>query len=248
MSDPRLARPSWRGRTNVDALTIAVIERAEDIVRRRQPTIAHELVITQGSYQAGAGDPDSGTTHDKGGVADAAWCGHPFCVRALREAGAAAWHRTPRQGPWKDHIHFVVVGHPLLAASAAAQVEAYEIGRNGLLNNGPDDGPRIIPIPRPVWPWPPQEEDVTPEDIQKVAQATVKLLMQTDVADKGPNVRAALRQAAKGPQLIRGLDDAFAERVVELCQQRQGSDPSPETIKAAVKQALREGTAEDDEQ
>lgn len=145
MTDARLARPSWRGRTNVDALTIACIERAEKIG-------GHQFVVTQGSYQntvaASAG------THDGGGAVDLRWCGHARCIKALRMVGMAAWHRTPAQGPWPDHIHAVVIDHPKLAASAARQVTSYRDGRNGLASNGKDDGPRLLKIAVPVWPWP----------------------------------------------------------------------------------------------
>ena len=148
MSDSKLVRPLWRGRTNVDALTIACIERAELIG-------GHEFAVTQGSYQSGRGDVNSAGTHDLGGVVDLRWCGHINCIRALRIAGMAAWHRTPAQGPWVDHIHAVVVGHPHLALSAERQVVAYLTRRNGLRGDGDDDGPWLNPIPEPVWPWPP---------------------------------------------------------------------------------------------
>lgn len=153
-TDPKLVCPPWRGRSNVDALTIACIERAEAIARQADPQVAHPFVVTQGSYQAGRGDENSAGTHDLGGVVDLKWCGHNICVRALRLAGMAAWHRTPAQGPWVDHIHAVVVGHPRLALSAEKQVNAYLTRRNGLRSNGEDDGPWLSPIPEPVWPWP----------------------------------------------------------------------------------------------
>lgn len=162
MADPRLERPEWRGRTNVDALTIACIEHAEAIVRRRRPKIAHEFFITQGSYQSGGGDVNSAGTHDKGGVVDIRWCGHKTCLRALRQAGMFAWHRTTAQGPWAAHIHAGVLDHPLLARGAQAQSVAYLQGRNGLKDNGPDDGPRLDPIPRPIWPYP--EDDMAQYD------------------------------------------------------------------------------------
>lgn len=171
MSDPRLtgtgrlmpwARPSWRGRTNVDALTIACIEHAEQLA-------GHRFTVTQGSYQAGGGDPNSAGTHDAGGVVDLRWTGRRGDVHALRAAGMAAWHRTPAQGPWPDHIHAVVIGHPLLAPAAARQVADYLAGRDGLADNRPDPGPRLTPIPRPVWPWPPQEDDMTPEQLDQLA-------------------------------------------------------------------------------
>lgn len=202
MTDPRLARPLWRGRTNVDALTIACIEHAEAIMRRAHPQIAHLFDITQGSYQAGSGDPNSAGTHDEGGVADAAWCGHVECVWALRKAGMFASHRTPEQGPWPHHIHAVVVGHPLLAPLAADQVDDYLAGRNGLAGHAPDDGPRITPIPRPVWPWP-REDWFDMADkadlaavIAEAIPAIVKAVLDAPVDnDPETSVRKALRRS-----------------------------------------------------
>ena len=155
--DP-LHRPLWRGRTNVDQITIAAIEYAESLRRQR----GAEFVITQGSYQGGGGEPLSAGTHDLGGVVDLRWTGDDHDIWCLRKAGFAAWHRTPSQGPWPDHVHAVLVDHPRLAASAARQVEAYRAGRNGLASNDPDDGPQIRPIP--VFEWPPPEDDMQLSD------------------------------------------------------------------------------------
>lgn len=163
MTDSRLERHEWRGRSNVDALTSACIERAEKIG-------GHEFVITQGSYQGGSGDPLSAGTHERGGAVDLRWCGHKRCIRALRLAGMAAWHRTPAQGPWPDHIHAVVIDHPDLAPSAARQVVSYLAGGDGLKNNGPDDGPRLDPIPRPVWPYP--EDDMFGDEDRELLKKT----------------------------------------------------------------------------
>ena len=160
-TDPRLARPLWRGRTNLDALTIACIEHAEHIMRDRHPKIAHEFICTQGSYQGSTGDPDSGTTHRLGGGSDWRWCGHRECYRALREAGMFIWHRTPSQGDWPDHFHGAPIGHPYMDWRLEQQEASYLSGGNGL--GGEDDGPRLNPIPRPVWPWPP-EDDMREED------------------------------------------------------------------------------------
>ena len=186
MTDARLARPSWRGRTNVDALTIACIERAESLG-------GHQFVVTQGSYQGGRGDVNSAGTHDGGGVVDLRWCGHARCILALRQVGMAAWHRTPRQGPWPDHIHAVVIGHPRLAASAARQVQSYLSGRNGLANNGTDDGPRLEPIPRPMWPWPPKPKKQRRP--KRVRQAIKKLRAQRRDPATGKPQRRKLRAA-----------------------------------------------------
>ena len=147
MADPRLHRPQWRDRTNVDALTIACIEHAEDIA-------GHKFTVTQGSYQSGGGDLNSAGTHDGGGVVDLRWCRHARCIKALRQAGMFAWHRTPDQGPWPHHIHAGVLGHPLLSPAAKRQADAYRNRRDGLKSNGPDDGPQLKPIPLPVWPYP----------------------------------------------------------------------------------------------
>jgi hypothetical protein len=203
VDDPRLERPLFRGRTNVDALTIAVVEHAEQLG-------THQLEIIKGSYQPPDGMSPSAHTHDLGGVIDLEWCGHNTCVLALREAGMAAWHRTPDQGPWVHHIHAVVIGHPLRHSSAIAQAGAYFARLNGL-DGSDDDGPQLDPIPRPVWPWPPQEEDMPLNDhdfdkltkmfdqrIRAATPAIVEALLDAPVDDDPEtSVRKALRQAAQ---------------------------------------------------
>jgi hypothetical protein len=239
-TDPRLARPLWRGRSNVDAFTIAWVEHAEAIVRDRWPAIAHQLQVIKGGYQPAA-DPDSADTHTRGGATDFVWC-HPQCLLALRLAGGFAWHRTPAQGDWADHIHGAPIGHPDMAPGLARQEISYLGRRNGLQNNGPDDGPRLDPIPRPTWPWP-QEDIVTPDDIKKIATETTKQLLATKVAAEGPTVKAALRMASKAS----GLEDRVAARVGQLLLNEPGDIAATVTadqIEAAVKQALREGTGD----
>jgi len=188
MTDPRLVRPLWRGRTNVDALTIAALERAESIG-------GHQFVVTQGSYQRGAGDPLSAGTHDLGGVVDLRWCGHRACLRALREAGFAAWHRTPRQGPWPDHIHAVVLGHPDRTELAYRQAVAFRNGRNGLASNGPDDGPRLDVINPPIFPWPPPKpKRRRPADVIAALKAA-RLVRDRAKREKRPSLLAKSRAA-----------------------------------------------------
>lgn len=205
MSDPRLARPLWRGRTNVDALTIACIEHAEQIG-------GHLFTVTQGSYQGTGGDPNSAGTHAEGGVVDLRWCNHPACVLALRKAGMAAWHRTPAQGPWPDHVHSVVIGHPDLAPLAAAQVTDYLNGRNGLATHAADDGPRPNPIPRPVWPWPPPPKGFT---VDKEAAQRFDSLEQ--------NI-AALRDA------VASLRQKEAQRFVKEIKEQRAQGKSLDAI------------------
>ena len=135
----------------VDSRTLAKLGAAE----RR---LGHKFVVVQGSYRAGAGAKASAGTHDRGGVIDLRTWDLPAritpqaAVRALREAGLIAWYRTKAQG-FDPHIHAIDYGNPDLAPAAARQVTAWEQGRNGLANNGPDDGPRV-PVPKAV-PKPP---------------------------------------------------------------------------------------------
>lgn len=245
MADPRLARPLWRGRTNVDAFTIAWIEHAEVIKRERwpsRPELHHTFVVIKGGYQPAA-DDDSADTHTEGGATDFEWCGHPECLLALRLAGGFVWHRVSTAS-WAAHMHGAPLGHPLMAPGLAKQEAAYlaQPPRNGLANNGPDDGPRLDPIPRPVWPWP--EEDVmTPEDIKKVAAETVTQLLGTNVAKDGPTVKAALRMASK----VAALEERIAARVSQLLLDEPGDVAATFTaqqIEDAVKQALREGVGD----
>jgi len=200
MADPKLARPLFRGRVNVDALTIACLEHAEQLG-------THTFDVIKGSYQPP--DDESSFTHVGGGVVDLAWCGHDACVRALRRGGMAAWHRTPDQGDFIHHIHAVVIGHPLLHQEARDQVHDYFARKNGLAVHAEDDGPRLDPIPRPVWPWPPEEEDMTDQDFEKLTRmfddriraatpAIIEALLDAPVDDNpDTSVRKALRRAAQ---------------------------------------------------
>lgn len=199
MADPRLARPSWRGRTNVDALTIACIEHAEQIVRDERPAIAHDFYVTQGSYQSGGGDVNSAGTHDLGGVVDLRWCGHDFCIEALRRAGmTATWHRTPAQGPWPHHIHAVVRDHPRQADSAKRQTASVLRGGNGLAYERPDDGPQLRPYPMPVWPWPQEDDMPTPEETRKIVREEIDRAV--------PEIAEKVAQAVLGADVISRLD------------------------------------------
>lgn len=180
-ADPRLARPSWRGRTNVDAFTIAAIEHAEQIVRDITPANAHQFVVTQGSYQGTEGDPDSGSTHRLGGAVDLRYCGHPLCLWALRKAGMFIWHRRPDQGDWPDHYHGAPIGHPFMDERLKAQEADYLGGGNGLGSR--DDGPRLSPIPRPVWPWPEEDDMVDPavkDQLDRIEKQGKVLLERTE--------------------------------------------------------------------
>lgn len=75
------------------------------------------------------------------------------------------------------------------------------------------------------------------QDIARIATAVVN----AEIADDGRTVKKALRQASK----VVGLEDRIADRVVELLGGSPGTGAGvydDVDIKAAVKQALREGT------
>ena len=55
----------------------------------------------------------------------------------MRASGFAAWRRTPAEG-FSPHVHGIAVGDPTVSSAAAQQVKAFQAGRNGLADNGPD--------------------------------------------------------------------------------------------------------------
>ena len=108
--------------------------------------LSFPIVITQGSY-TNATDASAGT-HAGGGALDVrakdlSAVQRDQVVLELRLIGFAAWLRTPLQGNWPYHIHAIAIGDRDMSLAAAMQVIAYRNGRNGLKNNGPDDGPRV---------------------------------------------------------------------------------------------------------
>jgi peptidoglycan hydrolase-like protein with peptidoglycan-binding domain len=126
----------------IDARTRAMLRAASANIGK-----SCTLGITQGSYNAG-GVAASAGTHDGGGAVDVnigALCGkgQARVVKELRKVGFAAWHRLPSQGPWEEHIHAIAISDPDLSSGARDQVADYFAGRNGLANNGADDGPKV---------------------------------------------------------------------------------------------------------
>jgi hypothetical protein len=123
--------------------------------------LGYDLTIVQGSYQALDGKSNdvkaSAGTHDGGGVVDLSPFDWRRKVRALREVGFAAWHRTPDQGPWGEHIHAVLIGNAKMAPSALRQVSDFlaHPPRDGLAGHAVDDTwhpspPAVFQMPKPV--------------------------------------------------------------------------------------------------
>ncbi len=125
-----MTRVYWGGKI-VNKRTAVLLDRAVQIFGR-------SFTLTQGSYNAG-GVAASAGTHDGGGAGDVNVS--PFTaaqqlqlVQALRKAGFAAWRRVPAEG-FAYHIHFEAIGDKQLSSGAAAQVQSYFNGRNGLVSN-----------------------------------------------------------------------------------------------------------------
>jgi hypothetical protein len=105
-----------------------------------------DLIVVQGGFRGGHGASASAGTHDKGDVYDITARNLSerkalAVVRDLREWYGLAYLRSPKYG-WTStgaHIHVVQAdSHFALSAGAKQQVAAYNRGRNGLANNGPD--------------------------------------------------------------------------------------------------------------
>lgn len=138
------------GRIRYDGRVINVRTREmlEDANRHlgRDPGTVFDL--SQGSYNTSVSA--SAGTHAGGGVIDVASSSWTV-AKALRQAGFAAWVRTPSEGPWGYHIHAVAIGDRELSASAARQETAYFNGRNALANNRADTAPSWVGRPYPDW-------------------------------------------------------------------------------------------------
>jgi hypothetical protein len=181
-------------------------ERTANMLDRLEFNLLKDLIVVQGSYNAG-GVAASGGTHDGGGALD-------ISVRNLttaeqkevvlegRKVGFAIWKREEWQGPWADHIHGIAIGDPELSSGARGQVASYYAGRNGLANGAKDDGPRINPIP--VWPVPVSRnvsqliawyQFTTP--LKKVKSTTAVKRIQWVLRKKGYNVGV---DGVAGPQ------------------------------------------------
>lgn len=135
-------------RTKRDGKTVNT--RTERMLAEAERLLGRELPLDQGSYNPG-GDPTSAGTHDGGGVVDISVSGmssgtRTEAAKVLRTVGFAAWVRTPGQGDWPHHIHAAAINDPDLSTEAQHQTGDYYLGKNGLANEAPDDGPPVSPI------------------------------------------------------------------------------------------------------
>jgi GH25 family lysozyme M1 (1,4-beta-N-acetylmuramidase) len=147
-----MTRVTWRGK-RFNRRTVQMLTEVE----RR---MGRPLSYMQGSYNSSVGA--SAGTHDGGGAVDC-WADLPSADRlvlTLRRCGfAAAWHRTPQQGPWGHHVHAIASDDPERSSGARSQTVSVLAGRNGLANQGRDDGPRLDPWPS--WQYVEEESRTT---------------------------------------------------------------------------------------
>ncbi len=133
----------FSGKVKLNDRTLAMLDNAAKYLKTNggcPSARSAARYVSQGSYNPGVVAASAGT-HDGGGVfdmrcVDLAPAARTALVRALRQAGFAAWIRTPPSFPY--HIHAVAIGDPDLSPSAKKQVKSYFAGRDGLAKNGPD--------------------------------------------------------------------------------------------------------------
>lgn len=151
--------PSFRGKPACSCLVAWLPVFESELKRRGVVRSSIDIAQLIGGAKA------SGGTHSTGGAFDI-WQHDATTVKVAREMGAAAWARTRAQG-FDPHTHGVLNGCPH-NGPARYQIAALARGRNGLANNGPDDGPS----PRTLRSW--RDGIKWAKAQQKAAQAAAK--------------------------------------------------------------------------
>jgi hypothetical protein len=111
--------------------------------------------LVQGSYTSS--NSLSAGTHDGGGAFDlmpSVETNHNYDIlqKAARFCCVAAWHRSPADGPWGDHVHGIVLGDKQMSSGAASQVRDYYAHRSGLVGHVADNTWHPSVIFWPVYP------------------------------------------------------------------------------------------------
>lgn len=145
------SKTSYQGKT-VNWLGFYLIASLNKMLKdKKNGAEKEDATLVQGGYNAG-GVAASAGTHDGGGAFDFTPFNYANRVRCLRLLGVAAWHRTPSQGPWREHIHGIVDGDGTASSGAKAQVVDYHNHKNGLANHAADDGYKMLVFPKFVYP------------------------------------------------------------------------------------------------
>lgn len=142
--NPAYDRVTWRG--------VRLNKRTRDALLWAEKKSGVRVDPSQGSYNAG-GVAASAGTHDGGGAVDIRTRHltrdqRVKLVRALKDAGFAAWYRTTAQGFSGPHIHALAIGDKEMASGARNQVASFDAGRDGLRGNRIDKTYRPDPRKR----------------------------------------------------------------------------------------------------
>ena len=129
-----------------------VSRRIREMLRWAEDKSGVTVSIAQGSYRGSSAATASGSTHDREAVdlrvRHLSTGQRVKLVRALKDAGFAAWYRRELPGVWGPHIHALPIGGDL-SSSARNQVRSFDAGRDGLRGNRIDRTYR--PDPRVKW-------------------------------------------------------------------------------------------------
>jgi hypothetical protein len=155
-----MARDNVNQRVLFDGKTVTVRTRDALLYSQRlwQERGKHnkKIRLAQGSFSNSVAA--SAGTHDGDAVVDVRTTGvglNPTQIvsllRALRDAGFAAWIRDERDG-FPDHIHAACIADPEMAPLAKAQVVDYDKGLNGLRGHAKDRN-SYRPKPKVRFSW-----------------------------------------------------------------------------------------------
>lgn len=208
---------------------LVINRRTQAMLAAAEAELGRKLVIVQGSFLDGKAAKRSGPTHDRAGVVDIRTRDQSVAQQAqtvleLRKVSFAAFHRTAKQ-KFADHIHAVAIGDPGLDPSAARQVEDYKNGKNGLIDHGPLDGPKVpITVFSLTMPSGDQQFAGRPvvrlEPVQKQFRAG-----GTAVLADVKTIQEALNARHKTTLAIDGRAGAFTLKAYKLHQKAIGSAP-----------------------
>lgn len=144
-------RRQYQGKT-FDLLTLQVIHTADTLLAL--PKYGAEVepaTWTQGSFRPWTNY--SGPTHRRCGAGDATAWNWRNRVIVFDLLGMVGFHRTPKQGPWPEHVHLVLNGFSCVDPYAQDQIKSAMNGRDGLKGNrkDPDRNLRSRLWPTPVF-------------------------------------------------------------------------------------------------
>ena len=163
--------------------------------------------IVQGAFMSGQGAAASAGCHDRSGCIDTrTWdlteAQQEALIRAARSVGWAIWKRDKVRGGMDEHMHWVLLGEPDMAAEACRQESDYKAGFDGLASRGKDYHWRPPVIKQFDYNEYVEGDMPTMEELKKeLVPVIVNQMMRRDLNEKGLTVAKALRQASRADDL-----------------------------------------------